>query len=227
MALKLVCFASYLTNPEKGWRDEDHNTLKFIKALKGNREFKGYATIPVGRSRKRLEMSNRQDAYRWFGMMASGHLSAQLQAMAGPVHLVPLPSSEGVLGATITRFPAREMATQLQAAVGGNTVVTDILRWREPKPSASSSGGTRNANVLRENLVVTVVPAQGTCILVDDVCTSGGHLLAAAAALEIMAAPTVEMAICAGRTCKEQPSNPWSVHTEDLGVSDDDFSDFF
>ncbi|RKH12797.1 hypothetical protein D7V97_07465 [Corallococcus sp. CA053C] len=217
MAVKLVCFASYLTRSDEPWSNEDHNASKFIKAIKGNRQFKGFATVPVRRNRLRLEMTNRNQAYRWFGHMAGDYLNAKwLQHLEGPAYIVPLPSSEGVVGATINRFPALRMAEELQKVTAYHTTVLDILRWREPKPSASSAGGSRNANVLRENLVVTSKPPPGPCILVDDVCTSGGHLRAAVAALEASRRLTVIYAVCAGRTCQSRPENPWAIHVEEL-----------
>ena len=47
-------------------------------------------------------------------------------------------------------------------------------------PSANEEGGSRDKRVLYPNLAVISRIPDGTCVFIDDVASSGGHLIAAA-----------------------------------------------
>ncbi|WNG49178.1 phosphoribosyltransferase [Archangium minus] len=216
MALTVACFASYLTNVTKAWRDEDHSASMFIKAIKG-KPFKGYGHVPVRGWNTRFDHNNRHVTHTFFGKMAADHLDDVGMTMV-PLCLVPLPSSDAVQGTSFTRFPARDLAlaVQRELAKKGETVqIDDILRWKMAK-QPSHAGGTRDAQELYENLVLTAAPSEGVVhVLVDDVCTGGGHLRAAKRRLEDADA-TVDYAVCAGRTVQIQPKDAFAVITEKL-----------
>ncbi|QQR46546.1 hypothetical protein JKA73_10950 [Myxococcus xanthus] len=227
MAVRLVYCASYLTEPGE-WRQDDFATGKFIKAIKGNRDFTGFAKVPVRGNRLRLDMNNRPLAYTWFGQMAGDYFRQQVSLPQGTtLRVVPLPSSDAVLGTAFTRFPARDLANAFCRVAGPSFVMTDVLRWRVAKESASTGSGSRNASVLRENLVVAPAAPPGDYMVLDDVCTSGAHLRAAIARLEEQPGVTVSYALCAGRTCREPADDPWAIQNEAFDASIPDLSWMF
>ena len=69
MALRVISFATYLTNVDVVWRGEDYDALKFVKAIKG-KPINKYAYVPVGKAKRLLKERNADDAIGWFGEMA-------------------------------------------------------------------------------------------------------------------------------------------------------------
>jgi predicted amidophosphoribosyltransferase len=206
MALRVVTFVTYLTNVDIAWRDEDHAALKFVKAVKG-RTFGGYAWEPVVDKCKRLNQGNADDAIDWFAKMAA----AYLQDHTTKVVLTPIPNSHCTqANGEIPRTTgiAAAVATRL------GIEVLDCLRWKEGM-LPSSHGGTRNPQELYDNLVDIQEPAKSKIILIDDVHTTGSHLVAAKAYLRAKKATCV-MAVCAGRTVWAPQENPFAILEEDL-----------
>lgn len=217
MTMRVACFASYLTTGGQ-WRNKDYCALFFVKAAKG-KDFKGYGHVPVRGQYRYLASSNKTDAVTWFGWMAADYLLAQRINKSASFALVPLPSREGIIGQTFTRFPALALANALEIELKkqGVTqiVVADLLRWRERVLSAHDEGGPREPEILYPKLQLIGTPKSGVHhILVDDVCTSGGHILAAAARLARGGAK-VWRAVCAGKTQLFPPDDPFEVHTEE------------
>ncbi|HYI01549.1 hypothetical protein [Hyalangium sp.] len=216
MPLTVVSLCTYLTRGP--WGPDDHTALKFIKALKGT-PFNGYAMFPVGSNKMRLVSGDQAAATACFAKVASHHLVQEKMCGESPVRLVPIPSSNAVNGKKFTRFPARNMANLLAAALVDRGVedvrVADILRWKAPKP-ASHTGGSRDALMLYQNLLVTeMLDEEASYVLVDDVCTGGGHLRASARRIE-KADGSVAFGVCAGRTAQESPDDPLAIITEPL-----------
>jgi len=107
------------------------------------------------------------------------------------------------------------IATEIANKVGGNVTVRDVLRWKKEYASARS-GGTRDPLILYNNLKITKPGSwKLPVILVDDVLTSGGHLMACTAILRENGA-RVDLAVCAGRTVQESPRNPFEVQVEEV-----------
>jgi hypothetical protein len=211
MPLTVVSFATYLSAVGTQWRDQDWDTYKFIKAVKG-KPFKYSANIPVVGTLRHLGMGNANDSLEWFAEMANAYLWDK--QTAGPLVLIPLPNSSCALNTDIVP------RTYLQAlALGGklnNTTVLDCLRWKVAKESASGGGGTRNPQQLYDNLAVTGPLPQGArLVIIDDVRTSGGHLKAARAML-LGRKGHCDLAICAGRTVWNQVEEPFSTLEEQI-----------
>ena len=209
MALKVISFATYLTNVNVVWRGEDYDALKFVKAIKG-KPINKYAYVPVGNTRRLLQQQNADDAIGWFGEIASA--PTKDQRLASPLILVPIPNSSCTVKNGIvprTTKLAKALAAQL-----GKAEVWDRLRWKTTM-TPSSQGGTRDPQELYDNLVVTKDPPKGSLILVDDVRTTAAHLRAAAARL-IENGARVPLAVCAARTVWDQDQEPFSPLEEEF-----------
>lgn len=211
MPLTVVSFATYLTSIETQWRDGDYGAHKFVKAVKG-KPFKSAARIPVVGTLRYLDMSTANNSLGWFAEMANAYLWEK--QTPGPLVLVPLPNSPCALNTNIiprTFFQAQALAQRLNS-----TTVLDCLRWKVAKESASGGGGTRHPQELYDNLALTAPVPQGTqLIIIDDVRTTGGHLKAARAML-LEQNGYCELAICAGRTVRNQNEEPFSRLEEEI-----------
>jgi hypothetical protein len=198
MPLTVMTYVAYRTRNFSGDQSE-YNAHKFIQAIK-ERPVKGYAWIPVGADKRKLEQSNRHRAAVWFGELAAAEI---LERVPEPRVLVPIPNSDCVVGTAESRTAklAREIAQHMPATIW------DGLRWVEPN-TPSSQGGPRDPAVLLANLRMVRRPATGSCVLVDDVTTSGGHFRAAATKLQSRGM-TVALAIAAGQTVHEPVDNPF------------------
>jgi predicted amidophosphoribosyltransferase len=200
--MDVVSFATYLTRGS--YSNEDHNALKFVKAVKG-KTFLGYADVPVSGQTKRLNPSNSEEAVEWFGELAAAEISKL--KLPGPVILVPVPNS------SCTEKNGKEPRTALLArAIAGklkNAAVWDGLRWTK-EMTPTHKGGTRDPQKLYDNLAVANPLPKGTLVLVDDVYTKGGHMQAAVARLSEKKAQC-SLAVCAGRTVLEAEKKPFAV----------------
>ena len=215
MSLPVVCFCTYLSGPGSTWRPRDHDALKFVKAIKG-RTLNLYADVPVCGHLKRLDNSNRVQATVWFAEMAADYLSAS--NMSGPFTLIPVPSSTVTVGVD-GQYPALIMSRDLAARLNDGTAVLDCLRWRTSLRSAHS-GGTRDPRALYRNLQP---PARITrecdpVILVDDVLTTGGHLMACASVVR-RSLDRPRLALVAGRT-------DWVQQADAFGIREEQIDDF-
>ncbi len=86
-----------------------------------------------------------------------------------------------------------------------------LLRWRKPLMKAQD-GGARSAWLLYPELVFHGPAPTGTkaFVLIDDVCTGGGHIQACAAKLRDQGLVST-LAVCGGRTFHEQQPDPFSL----------------
>ena len=213
MALRVISFATYLTNVDVAWRGEDYDALKFVKAIKG-KPINKYAYVPVGKAKRRLEQGNADDAIGWFGELAMA--PTRDSRLPRPLILVPIPNSSCT--STNGKVPRTTRLAKALLVQLGEGEVWDRLRWTTIM-IPSSQGGTRDPQELYENLVVTKDPPKGSLVLIDDVRTTGGHLLAAAARL-VEKGGRVPLAVCAARTVWDQDQEPFSMLDERL----DDFT---
>jgi orotate phosphoribosyltransferase len=79
----------------------------------------------------------------------------------------------------------------------------------------SSQGGTRDPQVLYDNLVITRELPSTPIVLVDDVRTTGAHFVAAVAKLA-RAGVASSLALCAARRVDTQEDSPFSVREEEF-----------
>lgn len=210
MALWLHVHGGYPSYAGLGihWNDDDWRAYKMVKALKGE-PFKGYADVrrPTGQP-IRISETNPTGAFRVFGEWGAAKLQ-QLGLKGG--WLVPVPSSTCLaLGSDVK---GRGLASAIAHRAPGFTVL-EALCWGAALQK-SSAGGPRDFDTLYANLRIQQKLPAGNIILVDDVITTGGHLLACAAGLRHFGGQ-VEHALCAAQTVPQQPTNMFAISSRNL-----------
>ncbi len=211
MSIQLVAFASYLTNVNERWSDDDYNALFVVKALKG-RTFNGpcMARIPTGRMA--VTSADKNTAREWFAIVAAAYLARWHPPT--PLALIPVPNSK----ATDHAVPCDvTLQAQALAARVPNSFVYDVVRWVRPMPSASGEEGSRDPGIYFDAARVQLPdppPTIATAVLIDDVCTTGAHLRAVQARLSIKHSIDAGVALCAAYTPAPEEAPPRPVFDE-------------
>jgi len=172
--LKVVWVCPYLTAVEGViWRPFDHQATKMVKALKGI-PFNGYfETGPQG-ARRRFDNFTALEFHPAIHQIMA---RAILGRTRGPVTLVPIPNSR-VTFVDHPDFKTRALADGIVGFGEGRLTCVPHLVFQEEQTSSHSGGGSRDPNYLEEAYRVEDHP-KGQIVLVDDVLTTGGHLIAA------------------------------------------------
>lgn len=214
MPLRVICRAQYLSEPVGGMRKEDYDATHLVKAVKGlELNKKAYTWVQIARQNVKIVEANKDQAIGWFAEWAAQKLDAL--ALESPI-LLPIPSSKTV-AASPRGFRTDLIAQAVAAKCRRPPKIVPILRWAQPM-IPSRDGGPRDSITLYANYVFTADPPAGDYVLIDDVYTSGGHLIAAAWALEDRNR-MAQLAICCGRSCHEQLNDPFSVEDEMLDLT--------
>ena len=201
--------------PGVPWQQGHYNVNKLVKALKGD-TVKGFAEFLCADGvRRRFDESTKHIAFDIFAIWAEHRLS---QITARPITLVAVPSSTQI--DFDQDAPPGRMATTTSARNGARFKVAKVLRFTEPLQSARK-GGSRNRAFLKDKLAFRGGTFTRPVVLVDDVKTTGNHLLACADVLR-EAGATVELGIVAAFATTDPMPNPLAVDPEDL----EDLSDF-
>lgn len=208
-------YASYDGGHE--WGQSEYDAFKLIHILKGE-PIKGYVTLrkPDGQW-TRMTTENPAGGFEIWRQWASAKAA---EVAPGGAMLVPVPSS------SCTGFggdaKGMRLATEASNPAAGYHPL-ECLHWHEQFEKASK-GGPRDVATLFPNVRVRDDLEPQRIILVDDVVTGGGHLIACARALRAVG-HTVEHAICAGRTVKTPPAaGLWTIAPWDLEA--DPFEDW-
>jgi hypothetical protein len=154
-------------------------------------------------------------ALDWFGSIAA--LVIEVQKLLPPIVLIPVPRS----GCLVTSPKYPSIATLVQAIASRlkqKVVVCDALRWKKPQ-TPSHLGGSRDPQQLLRNLDLIRIPPRGTVVIVDDVLTTGAHLLASAVKLS-SAGVLCTNAICVAKAERTGHSGRFSLNQTIVATAD-------
>lgn len=210
--LKLISLCAYLTDSEAEWRAEDHRATKMVKAIKGD-PINGWFHSYVGGQRRVYDQNNVQDFVSRIPPALAKNI---LRHHDGEGTIVPIPNSH-VVSPTTPGFKTHDLAKEVAKASGGKLKVAPALVFHEVQKK-SREGGPRHASHFEAAYKIQQRP-KGPIILLDDVCTTGGHIVAAHWLLHREEDSPVVLACTFGRTTKQQHDEPIGLRAEDLDVS--------
>lgn len=179
-----------------------------VKALKGD-PIKGYFNYKVAGKVRRFNQANVHEFTARIPPALARHIQRHYSDGAT---LVPIPNSH-VTSSGSADFKTYELAKAIAEHSGGKLKVVPALVFKERQRKARE-GGPREAKYL-EGAYRTVRKVDGPIILIDDVCTGGGHIIAAHRKLDRPESPVV-LACTFGRTTKVQHENPIQLRSEVL-----------
>ena len=212
--LKLVSICAYLTDTSLSWRNADYRSLKMVKALKGE-PIKGWFDHEVAGKLVKYNQSNVQAFVDRIPPALARLIARQFE---GHATIVPIPNSH-VTAPTTEGFKAFDLARAVAAQSGGKLKVVPALVFNKPQQK-SHEGGPRSPYHF-ESVYRMAKPVAGPIILLDDVCTTGGHMIGAHWKLHQPPDREVVLACAFGRTTKEQLTNPVSIRLEELDTKKD------
>jgi predicted amidophosphoribosyltransferase len=192
-----------------------------VKALK-EQSFNGYFEIIAGTTRRRFD---RENASEFLPVIHRRLARAILQRTEGPLSMVPIPNSP-VTFVDHPDFRTKKLAEGIARYGGGRLSCVPYLVFSEPQPSSHSGGGSREPLHL-ESVYRLVGQPTGTIVLIDDVLTTGAHLIGAYWKLADTGCD-VALASTWGRTTAQQLNPVWEDREEllDLGRQAPEFEDF-
>lgn len=210
MRLHAVC---YYRSKSDAWTDKwvnsDYAAMNIVKAVKGL-PFGGTSSITQNGSS--YSISNTTDGRARALLIAARAIAGKIRT-AGyeTASVMPIPASRHTEPDAM--FTGRRLAEAIQAA-HAPFVALPTLFFDQAMPTARG-GGNRNPNAIQPHLRLATPVPKGPVVLLDDVCTSGGHLIAAARFLRQKGVEVADSFVV-GRTCWSRPESMWTVETEQL-----------
>lgn len=193
--MRVVSVCEYVVAQQ---RSQDHwSAFKLVRALKGE-NFRGYGDIWLNGRWVRLDERTRDHAFEWAGQMIAPEIENAFESV--PIALVPIPGSSCASVADVQQSRSHRLALAISAAMTRRPIVGALLHWDQPHAS-SRAGHTRNADSLSQHYVATPPLLGHRIVLVDDVLTTGGHILGAAIKLRACGYETADVAFAIARTC--------------------------
>jgi hypothetical protein len=210
-SLKLLSLCAYLTDTDVDWRTADHTATKMVKALKGD-PINGYFDYKVAGIMRRFDQSNVKEFVDRIPPALARTIQRHHDTAAT---IVPIPNSH-VTTTDARDFRTLELANKIAANSGGKFSVVPALVFNEAQQK-SRKGGPRDPEHL-EKAYRVVRDVKGPIILLDDVCTTGGHLVAAHRLLHRDSSPVI-LASTFGRSTKEQLKEPIGILEEEIDLT--------
>jgi hypothetical protein len=209
--LRLITLCSYLTAPDPPWRQSDHDASKMVKALKGD-AIKGYFSAKIGNQWTRFDQSNVDAFLKRIPLALAKVIALEFD---GPAALVPIPNSDAT-SPDAANFRTLQLAKDVATASKGKLMAVPALVFAKAQQK-SRTGGPRSADHFEQAYKI-VYDVRGPIVLIDDVCTSGGHLIGAYRKLHAPPEREVVLACAFGRSTREQVNVPVGVRKETLDV---------
>ena len=172
LTLHPLCLYPRWDQDDRPFRKSDWTARFITLALKGDEDGIRRSYVLLGTPPRRFDINNYRELHRAFHHWAARKL--RVLQIAHPV-LVAVPNSDAV--ADSESFATKGLVEGIAAAYGAACIPFSGVRFTQAMPKARL-GGTRDQRELLQNLVLLEPPPAGTLVLVDDVCTSGGHLFA-------------------------------------------------
>jgi adenine/guanine phosphoribosyltransferase-like PRPP-binding protein len=214
--LKLITLCSYLTETSQQWRQADWDASWMVKALKGD-PINAYFDVLIAGKLTRFDQSNVADFVARIPRALAKMIKLHVE---GPATLVPIPNSH-VTGIATPDFKTLELAKLIASASGGQFNVVPALVFKKPQIK-SRKGGPRSADHC-EDAYRLASDVKGKIVLIDDVCTSGGHIIGAYRKLHAPPKRDIVLACTFGRSTKQQVNTPIGPREEVLDVSRGEF----
>ncbi len=211
--LKLITLCSYLTDVTEEWRGDDYKASKMVKALKGD-PINGYFYLNVSGQNRRYTQSNIDEFLARVPRALSKYIRRNVE---GRATIVPIPNSH-VTDIDDDDFKTLELARNVARLSEGQFTVVPALVFRKPQVK-SREGGPRSADHFESAYRLTS-DVKGPIVLLDDVCTSGGHMIGAYRKLNAPPNRNVVLACAFGRSTKEQRPNSIGLYEETLDLSE-------
>lgn len=189
-----------------------------VRAVKGTLTARQFANVVgIDRITYRVAAGSEQSAFFVFGIWGASLLSKWTNAW-----IVPVPASNH------TEFGIQFAGSRLAAAIAArfpkeaNISAAPILAFKSKMPRASAGeAGARDKIAIQNGLQINAeIPKGQHVVLVDDVCTSGAHLVACANFLRAKGAH-INTALCLARTVNSQHPTPLQMALEDLEIQGD------
>jgi len=198
MAFNLHHFCSYYSlrhviDEATQTKPESWNAIKFCKAVK-HKTIKGYLTVPAQKPFK-IDETNVIAARQIFGQWMK-HVLGDLFEFA---YFIPVPSKDSWNTAD---FRSLQMVRDALPD-GKKDRALPLLRFSEERERASQ-GGARGYHATKPFLKISgYIPGPAPLILIDDIVTSGGSLIASRNTL-LEAGGIVPVAVVCGKTVDSQ-----------------------
>jgi predicted amidophosphoribosyltransferase len=185
-----------------------------VKALKGDPMHPdAYFFVKIGGVRKQFDQSNRGDFVKRIPRALAKMI---LRKIDDPAILVPIPNSH-VTEPNADSFRTLELAKAVADESGGKLRAVPALVFHEPQQK-SREGGSRDPDYFVDAYERVAVKVEGPVVLIDDVCTSGAHMIGAYRKLHLPPRRDVVLACAFGRTTWDQINEPLGPREETLDV---------
>jgi hypothetical protein len=190
-------------------RSQDQwHSFKFCRAVK-NRRINGSLVFPWQTGPEVIDESSAGRARIIFGEFIKYVFD---QTGIKDAVLVPVPSKDGLVSAHEFRS-----YTMVKEAAANRWIVAPALRFTAALQPAAA-GGPRGRELLRPYLAITQAIPAGSIILVDDIVTTGGSLLASYDILSTAGRPPTAAIVC-GHTVSDSLLSSFGHHQKNIDTT--------
>ena len=188
---------------------EQWYSFKFCRAVK-SRRINGTTTVPLKSGPETIGPDNVHRAREIFGRFITQ--SIDRIGSKNPM-LVPIPSKDGLIGAA--SFRSLDMVKDAMANQPSVPIVPALRFTTALQPA--NAGGPRGRHALAPYMRVVGTIPHGDIILVDDIITTGGSLLAACDKLEAVGREPIGAIVC-GHTVSDSLTSAFGPHRMEIGL---------